>query len=55
MRNVMRDVRFGLRLLAKNPGFTAIALTLIATSLVACYVPARWAATVDPASALRER
>jgi len=26
MRNLLRDVRFGVRLLARNPGFTAIAV-----------------------------
>ena len=50
----MQGMWFGVG--ALDPGrFLVIALTLIATALLACYVPARRASTVDPAVALRER
>lgn len=35
--------------------FTAVSLVLLAVALIACWIPARRAASIDPMAALREQ
>jgi putative ABC transport system permease protein len=50
----MQGLWFGVAALDLVP-FGAVALVLVAAALLACYVPARRAATIDPLTALREQ
>jgi ABC-type lipoprotein release transport system permease subunit len=48
----MGSLLFGIR--ATDPlTFSLAAATLLVAALIASFIPARWAATVDPISALR--